>query len=76
MVDFVFYNGPGSQGIIGWSKELNAHRESNGQPAGANHLFNDGHVSWIKWKGGSNMRTNTIWAAGNLYIWRRTMETP
>ena len=60
----------------GWPKDLNAHREGNGQPAGANHLFNDGHARWIKWSHGMNMRTNTIWATGNLYIWRRTLELP
>jgi prepilin-type N-terminal cleavage/methylation domain-containing protein len=75
MVDFVYYGAPPSQ-QIGWVKELNAHRESNGQPAGANHLFNDGHVSWIKWNAGKNMRTNTVWAPGNLYIWRRSMDAP
>ena len=75
MADFVYFGAPPSQ-QLGWVKELNAHRESNDHPAGANHLFNDGHVSWIKWNGGRNMRTNTIWAAGNEYIWRRTMDTP
>ena len=75
MVDFVYYGAPPSQ-QIGWVKELNAHRENSGQPAGANHLFNDGHVSWIKWNGGRNMRTNTFWAAGNYYIWSRTDDAP
>ena len=75
MSDFVYYGAPPSQ-QIGWVKELNAHRESDGQPSGANHLFNDCHVSWIKWDNGKNMRTNTVWALGNLYIWRRSMESP
>jgi hypothetical protein len=34
-----------------------AHKESNGQPRGANHLFNAGHVQWFKWNGRTNMRT-------------------
>jgi len=75
MADFVYYGAPPSQ-QRGWPKDLNAHRESNGTPAGANHLFNDGHAGWIKWNRGTNMRTNTIWATGNLYIWRRTLELP
>ena len=53
-----------------------AHKNPNGQPAGANHLFNDGHVSWIKWNGGRNMRTNAIWAPNEFHIWRRTFEAP
>lgn len=75
MADFVYYGGPPSQ-QIGWVKELNAHREGGGIPAGANHLFNDGRVSWIKWESGRTMRTNTIWAPGNFYIWRRSDEIP
>ena len=75
MTDFVYYGAPPSQ-QIGFHKELNAHLENRGQPAGANHLFNDGHVLWIKWNGGRNMQTNTIWDSGNLYIWRRTDEAP
>lgn len=76
MADFVYYNlAPPAQGATGFPKELNPHREGN-QPAGANHLFNDSHVSWISWNGGANMRTNTVWAPGNLYIWRRSLEIP
>ena len=75
MADFVCHGAPPSQ-QRDWPRDLNAHREGNGQPAGANHLFNDGHASWIKWSHGLNMRTNTIWATGNLYIWRRTLELP
>ena len=75
MADFVYYGASPSQ-QLGWQKELNAHRQPNSIPAGANDLFNDLHVSWIKWNGGSNMRTNTMWAPGNLYIWRRSMEIP
>ena len=52
MADFIYYGGPQSQ-QSGWVKELNAHRENNGEPAGGNHLFNDGHVSWFKLNGGS-----------------------
>jgi hypothetical protein len=75
MADFVVYFVPPSQ-QLGWVKELNAHTERNGRCAGANHLFNDGHVAWIKWAGGTNMRTNAVWAPGNQYIWRRTLELP
>jgi len=37
-----------------------AHKERNGSPAGANHLFNDLHVDWVKWNGGRNMRTKLL----------------
>ena len=53
-----------------------AHKDRDRRPAGANHLFNDGHVEWIKWNGGSNMRANTYWAAQEFYFWRRTTEAP
>jgi hypothetical protein len=78
MADYVYYNAPPSQGPIGWTKpEVIAHKNANGQPPkGANHLFNDGSVHWYDWKGGSTMRTNTIWADGNYWIWRRSSETP
>ena len=75
MADFVFCGGPGSQ-IKGFDKAFNAHLPPNGQSAGANHLFNDGHARWVGWNNGRNMRTNTIWAAGNFYIWRRTEAAP
>jgi prepilin-type N-terminal cleavage/methylation domain-containing protein len=75
MADFVFYGAPPSN-PSGWVPALNAHKEKDGRPAGANHLFNDQHVSRVRWNAGKNMRTNTIWAAGNYYIWRRTVETP
>jgi len=71
MVDFVCYN---DSQLHRWVPL--AHQEPYGPPAGANHLFQDGHVSWIKWNGGSNMRTNMSWAAGESYIWRRTLEAP
>lgn len=76
MVDFVGYGDP-ARGAhpSGWVPEYNAHRNRNGQPpAGANHLFNDGHVSWYKWNDGNNMRANASWVED--YFWRRTMETP
>jgi hypothetical protein len=72
MVDFVCKND--SQG--GGKYVPLAHKERDGLPAGANHLFNDGHVQWVKWNGGRNMRTNTFWAWGENYIWRRTLEAP
>ena len=75
MVDFVRYNGPGAQNP-GWPKDgenHNAHM-GNGLPAGANHLFHDGHVQWYKWNNGTNMRTNLAYV--EEYIWRRTMESP
>lgn len=52
-----------------------AHKQGSA-PAGANHLFNDGHVSWYQWKGGSTMRMNMYWAPNENYIWRRTVEFP
>jgi prepilin-type N-terminal cleavage/methylation domain-containing protein len=56
---------------------ITAHKNSDGRPAGANHLFNDGHVAWVKWNGGSNMRSNTFWSYDADYcVWRRTLETP
>jgi prepilin-type N-terminal cleavage/methylation domain-containing protein len=53
-----------------------AHKERGGQPAGANHLFNDLHVSWFKWNSGRNMRANTYWETTSYYYWRRTVEAP
>ena len=53
-----------------------AHKEAGGQPAGANHLFNDLHVEWVKWAGGQGLRANAYWAANEYYYWRRTMDTP
>jgi len=73
MVDFAC-NNQALFGDHGWKPF--AHKESNGQPAGANHLFNDGHVQWVKWNGGLNMRTNTYWAMEDNWIWRRTLEAP
>jgi prepilin-type N-terminal cleavage/methylation domain-containing protein len=72
MVDFICKND--SQG--GGKYVPLAHPARDGLPAGANHLFNDGHVSWVKWNGGKNMRTNTYWAANENYIWRRTVSEP
>lgn len=72
MTDFVCKND--SQG--GGRYMPLAHKQRNGLPAGSNHLFNDWHVQWIKWNNGSNMRTNTYWAANENYIWRRTVEAP
>jgi prepilin-type N-terminal cleavage/methylation domain-containing protein len=53
-----------------------AHKQREGYPAGANHLYNDLHVAWVKWNGGRNMRPNTYWHSGQNYYWRRTMEVP
>jgi prepilin-type N-terminal cleavage/methylation domain-containing protein len=53
-----------------------AHKDSKGMPAGANHLFNDGHVRWVNWEGGRGMRANTYWAPTQYYFWRRTEEAP
>ena len=75
MADFICYFGPGSQ-TVGWLKDYNAHLDRYGQSAGGNHLFNDGHVTWYKWNGGTNMRTNLVYAGANYYIWRRTVNAP
>jgi prepilin-type N-terminal cleavage/methylation domain-containing protein len=74
MTDIVRYDDPANPAIQhpGWW--ATAHKENGVLPAGANHLFNDGHVSWIKWNGGSNMRTNAAWVES--YIWRRSIGTP
>jgi prepilin-type N-terminal cleavage/methylation domain-containing protein len=53
-----------------------AHKEADGTPAGGNHLFNDLHVSWVKWNGGRNMHTNTSWADNEEFMWRRTADAP
>jgi len=53
-----------------------AHKERGGAPAGANHLFNDLHVTWVKWNGGRDMRANADWAANEDFFWRRTVEAP
>jgi prepilin-type N-terminal cleavage/methylation domain-containing protein len=71
MVDLLNYNDPPA---ANW--EPLAHRERGGQPAGGNHLFHDGHVSWIKWSAGQNMRTNTYYTPENNYVWRRRLEAP
>jgi prepilin-type N-terminal cleavage/methylation domain-containing protein len=71
MVDFVEET-PGQEGDF----RATAHKQRENLPAGANHLFNDQHVSWVKWRGGSEMRKNTYWASGQNYYWRRTVEAP
>jgi hypothetical protein len=53
-----------------------AHKNPSGQPAGANHLLHDGHVDWVKWNGGCNMRSNTYWSATEFFVWRRTLDAP
>ena len=53
-----------------------AHKERENLPAGANHLFNDLHVEWVKWNSGQNMRANAYWNSDEYYFWRRTMEAP
>ncbi len=73
MVDFAS-NNHATFGVKGWRPF--AHKEGNGQPAGSNHLFNDGHVQWINWNGGQDMRTNLVWASQENWLWRRTMEDP
>lgn len=76
MADYVGFGDP-ARGAHpgGWVPEYNAHRNRNGQPpAGANHLFHDGHVSWYNWNAGKNMRTNAAWV--EYYIWRRTTAEP
>jgi hypothetical protein len=72
LVDFICHNNDQGHGAY----IPLAHKERNGLPAGANHLFNDGHVSWIKWNNGTNMRSNTFWSGREYYIWRRTLEAP
>lgn len=72
MVDFICHNNDQAKGAY----TPLAHKNRDGKPAGANHLFNDGHVSWIQWNGGNNMRSNTYWAWPEFYIWRRTLELP
>jgi len=71
MVDLIDYNDG-----AGWDPLLVAHKERDGRPTGGNHLFHDGHVSWIKWADGRNMRTNTYYTVQNNYVWRRTLEAP
>jgi prepilin-type N-terminal cleavage/methylation domain-containing protein len=53
-----------------------AHKERDGQPAGANHLFNDCHVQWVRWNGGQGMRANAYWAGNEYWYWRRTIKAP
>jgi prepilin-type N-terminal cleavage/methylation domain-containing protein len=53
-----------------------AHRTANQTPAGSNHLFNDGHVQWVSWKGGRGMRANALWAPQEHFFWRRRVEAP
>jgi hypothetical protein len=72
MVDFICHNNDQARGAY----TPLAHRDRHGKPAGANHLFNDGHVSWVRWNGGSNMRSNTYWAWPEFWIWRRSDEHP
>jgi len=79
MADMVCHS-EATYGTKGWAPT--AHKTGGqpeagtGQPNGANHLFNDGHVSWYKWNGGGNMRANTYWAQDENYYWRRTLEAP
>jgi prepilin-type N-terminal cleavage/methylation domain-containing protein len=53
-----------------------AHKNADGQPVGANHLFNDLHVQWVKWNGGREMRVNAYWASDDHWWWRRTVGAP
>ena len=68
----VSYQGNMARVSSHWDRRTN-------QPAGANHLFADGHAEWVDWDRGRNMRMNHAPAAGGndwkLY-WRRTMERP
>ena len=71
MADMNIENPPGSDKWI----EL-AHRSPQGGMAGSNHLYNDGHVDWVTWSGGRNMRANAYWAATDRFYWRRTLSAP
>jgi prepilin-type N-terminal cleavage/methylation domain-containing protein len=53
-----------------------AHKQRADLPAGSNHLFNDLHVSWVKWNGGHDMRANAYWNPAEYWYWRRTVEAP
>lgn len=53
-----------------------AHKEAGNQPSGANHLFNDQHVEWVRWNGGKGMRANALWSEAERYYWRRTVAAP
>ena len=71
MVDMICENPAGSGTFT-----FLAHKDRDRRPAGANHLFNDEHVEWIKWNGERTMRANSYWASQEYYFWRRTTETP
>ncbi|MBL9136852.1 MAG: type II secretion system protein [Verrucomicrobiales bacterium] len=59
-----------------FTKAKTAHRDSRGRPEGANHLFHDGHVAWIRWNNGKGMRANAFWAPQEFFYWRRTVDEP
>lgn len=71
MTDMVCENPVGSGEFV----EL-GHKASKQTPSGANHLFNDGHVQWVKWNGGRGLRANAFWADQEHFFWRRTVEAP
>jgi prepilin-type N-terminal cleavage/methylation domain-containing protein len=71
MTDMICENPVGS----GAFEEL-AHKTRIGTPAGSNHLFNDGHVQWIRWDGQGNIRANALWADKEFYFWRRRLDEP
>jgi len=58
--------------------EFVAHRARSGEPAGSNHLYNDGHAAWVAWDGGANLTavTDPSAAGAEPYYWRRTMSRP
>ena len=63
--------------------DVNAHVTPSGAPAGGNELYNDGHVDWNNWDGGSGKTMRAHYYTGNnpfggtywLY-WRDSMAQP
>ncbi|NNM86965.1 MAG: prepilin-type N-terminal cleavage/methylation domain-containing protein [Phycisphaerae bacterium] len=55
---------------------VTAHLTASGEPAGGNELYNDGHVDWNKWDGGSGKEMTDHYLSSYQLYWRDSMNQP